>query len=84
MIFRAVRQYGCAMTDAKDLLQRALELPPEARAALAGSLLESLDAATEPDAEAAWSIEIERRLREIGEGVVKLVPLSEARKRISG
>ena len=84
MTFRAVGQYGSAMTDAKDLLQRALELPPEARAALAGSLLESLDTATDADAEAAWSIEIERRVREIDEGVVKLVPWSEARKRISG
>lgn len=84
MIFPAVGQYGSAMTDAKDLLQRALELPPEARAALAGSLLESLDTATDADAEAAWSIEIERRVREIDEGVVKLVPWSEARKRISG
>ncbi|MBM4062159.1 MAG: addiction module protein [Planctomycetes bacterium] len=72
------------MTDVRDLLQRALELPPEARAALAGSLLESLDTAVDADAEAAWSAEIDRRVREIDGGTVTLVPWSEARKRISG
>ena len=56
------------MTDVKDLLMRALDLPPEARAALAGSLLESLDSVVDADAEAAWSVEIERRIREIDAG----------------
>lgn len=72
------------MSDVKDLLQQAMQLPPEARAALAGSLLESLDSATDADAEAAWSLEIDRRVRELEEGVVKTVPWTEARKRISG
>lgn len=72
------------MTDVRDLLQRALDLPPEARAALAGSLLESLDSKVDADAEAAWSVEIERRIREIDEGTAKLEPWPEARKRISG
>ena len=72
------------MTDVEDLLLRALDLPPEARAALAGSLLESLDTDVDADAEAAWSVEIERRIREIDEGTAKLEPWSEARKRISG
>lgn len=72
-----------AMTDVKDLLARALELPPEARAALAGSLLESLDSAIDEQAEAAWSAEIERRVRQIDDGTVKLEPWSQARKRIA-
>jgi len=72
------------MPDVKDLLQQAMELPPEARAALAGSLLESLDSATDADAEAAWSLEIDRRVRELEQGSVKSVPWAEARKRISG
>lgn len=72
------------MTDVKDLLMRALDLPPEARAALAGSLLESLDSVVDADAEAAWSVEIERRIREIDAGAAKLEPWSAARKRISG
>jgi len=35
-------------SEAQDLLDRALKLPPEARAALAGSLISSLDDAPDP------------------------------------
>ena len=70
--------------DPNDLLKEALKLPPEARAALAGSLLDSLDQEVDEDAEAAWHAEIDRRLRELDSGKVKLVPWSEARRRISG
>lgn len=61
------------MMDPSDLLQEAMKLPPEARAALAGSLLESLDTEVDEDAEAAWTAEIERRLREIDEGTATTV-----------
>jgi len=67
-----------------DLLKRALELPPEARAALAGSLLESLDEAVDEGVEQAWEIEISRRVRELREGRVALIPWSEAQRRIAG
>jgi putative addiction module component (TIGR02574 family) len=70
------------MVDAKDLLQQALKLAPEARAALAGSLLESLDGVLDADAESAWSSEIARRVREVDEGDAKLVPWEQARKTI--
>ena len=70
--------------DPNDLLKEALKLPPEARAALAGSLLDSLDQEVDEDAEAAWHAEIDRRLRELDSGKVKLVPWSEARRKISG
>lgn len=70
------------MVDAKDLLQQALKLAPEARAALAGSLLESLDGVLDADAESAWSTEIARRVREVDEGDAKLVPWEQARKTI--
>jgi len=72
------------MPDVKDLFQQAMELPPEARAALAGSLLVSLDSSTDADAEAAWSLEIDRRVCELEQGVVKGIPWTDARKRISG
>ncbi|MBZ0150092.1 MAG: addiction module protein [Planctomycetes bacterium] len=71
------------MTDVKDLLQRAMALPPEARAALAGSLLESLDGATDADAETAWSVEIERRMHELDKGGVQPLSWSETRKKLS-
>lgn len=70
--------------DPNDLLKEALKLPPEARSALAGSLLDSLDQEVDEDAEAAWHAEIDRRLRELDSGTVKPVPWFEARRRISG
>ena len=51
---------------ASDILKRALALPPEARAAIAGSLLESLDETPpDPAVEAAWSEEIKRGIEEM-------------------
>ncbi len=70
------------MIDPRDLLQEAMKLPPEARAALAGSLLDSLDTEVDADAEEAWSAEIARRLRGIDDGTTKLVPWDEVRRRI--
>lgn len=70
-------------TDAIALLDAALKLPVEARAAMAATLLESLDEdAVDPDAEAAWALEIERRLDNLRTGKSKSVPWSEARRRI--
>lgn len=40
-----------------ELLKRALALPPEARAALAGSLLESLEETLDASAEEEWGRE---------------------------
>ena len=66
-----------------DILKQALRLPPEARAALAGSLLESLDEPLDRDAESAWEAEVASRIREIDEGKVNLIPWAEARAKIS-
>ena len=67
-----------------DILKEALKLPPEARAALAGTLLDSLDDTVDRDAESAWEAETLLRLKEIDEGKVRLTPWSEARNKISG
>ncbi len=66
------------------LLEEALALPPEARAALAGSLLDSLDDSVDPGAEAAWEQEISRRLQELQSGKVTPIPWSQARRSIMG
>ncbi len=50
--------------EANDLLKRALELPSEERASLAGSLLHSLDTTLDASAEEAWNDEIARRIVE--------------------
>jgi len=67
-----------------DILKEALKLPPEARAALAGTLLDSLDETVDQGAESAWEAEVLLRLKEIDGGRVKLMPWSEARDEISG
>jgi len=67
-----------------ELLKMALALPPAARAALAGSLLESLDETVDAGAEAEWQKEIARRIQELDSGRVKPVAWAEAREQISG
>jgi len=66
------------------ILKEALKLPPEARAALAGTLLDSLDETMDRDAESEWEAEIVMRLKEIDEGKVNLIPWVEARAKIAG
>jgi putative addiction module component (TIGR02574 family) len=70
--------------DFDDLLKDALKLPQEARAALAGSLIDSLDATVDDNVEAAWEAEIARRLQEIQEGQAALIPWTEVRRRLIG
>jgi putative addiction module component (TIGR02574 family) len=70
--------------EATRLLEEALRLPPEARAAIAGRLMESLDDHVDEDAEAAWAKEIARRLEEVDSGKVATIPWAEARRRILG
>ena len=69
--------------DVSELLKKALALPAEARAALAGSLLDSLDEAVDTSAEEEWSQEIARRIAELDSGKVKPVPWAEARRQVS-
>ena len=65
-----------------ELLKEALALPPEARAALADSLLDSLDTEVDADAEAAWQIEIQRRVAELDSKTVSPRPWVEVRSRL--
>ena len=69
--------------EVSDLLKKALALPPEARAALAGSLLESLDDTVDESAEEERNKEIARRIAELDSGKVKPIPWAEARRQIS-
>jgi putative addiction module component (TIGR02574 family) len=69
--------------EVSELLKKALALPPEARAALAGSLLESLEDTLDASVEEAWSQEIARRIEELDSGKVKPIPWAEARRQIS-
>lgn len=70
--------------DLSELLKKALALPPEARAALAGSLLEGLnEEPADEGVEAAWSGEIKRRIEEIDSGRVQMIPYEEVRGRLA-
>ncbi len=71
-------------TDAKELLDRALELTEEERAALAGWLIESLEEEAEEGVEAAWRQEIERRVKELDSDAVDSVPWEVVRERLAG
>jgi putative addiction module component (TIGR02574 family) len=64
--------------EAAEILKDALALPTEARAALAGSLLDSLDTEVDEDAEAAWATEVNRRVAELDSGAVKTLPWAES------
>ncbi len=66
-----------------ELLKQALALPPEARSALANSLLESLDQEVDESAEEAWNQEIAHRIEELDSGKVKPIAWEDARRRIS-
>jgi putative addiction module component (TIGR02574 family) len=68
---------------AEAVLADALRLDLDARAELVSELLASLDGPADPDAEAAWSAEIERRVAAIEAGTVKLESWEEAKRRIS-
>ena len=43
-----------------------------------------VDPKSEPDVEAAWSAEIERRIAEIDAGTVELLPSEDLRKELFG
>ncbi len=68
--------------DASKILEDALKLPAEARAALAGSLIESLDEIVDENAEAAWADEIARRVADLDSGRAKTIPWAKARRLI--
>jgi putative addiction module component (TIGR02574 family) len=65
------------MAASKKLWAEAMELSPADRLQLAHDLLSSVDDEADPDAEAAWTTEIERRAREVLEGTVVLADARE-------
>jgi putative addiction module component (TIGR02574 family) len=66
----------------EELATELLALPGAARAFLAEKLVESLDDFVEPDIQAAWSAEIERRVKEVEEGKVAGVPAEEVMRNV--
>ena len=77
------------MADNSDnLLQQALGLPDAERAAMAATLFRSLDTHSDPAADQEWAAEIQKRVLEIDQGGVTLIPwdsvIEEMRNRHNG
>ena len=74
--------YWTMTREAQTVLADALRLDVPSRAQLAVELLGSLDGPTDPGADAAWAVEIERRVTAIEAGTVKLEAWADVRGRI--
>ncbi len=68
--------------DPGEILRQALSLPPEARAALADSLLNSIDSEMDEPAEEKWREEIKRRIVELDSGALQTTQWPEVRARL--
>jgi putative addiction module component (TIGR02574 family) len=67
---------------APEVFDEALALSEEDRGKLAEKLVESVDGSIEPNAEEAWTAEIQRRLARIEAGQAKSLSMSEAVARL--
>ena len=76
------RKIGFMTKAAEAVLADALRLDLDARAQVVAELLASLDGPADADAEAAWALEIERRVAAIEAGAVKLEPWEDVKRRI--
>lgn len=67
--------------EVSDLLKRALALPVDERAALANTLLDSLET-TNQSVEDAWDEEVARRMEELKAGNAVTVPWEELHREL--
>lgn len=67
--------------EADELLQKALALPENERAELAGNLISSLDGTVDQDADAAWQQEVVRRLHDVQSGKVETISWEEVQQK---
>ena len=67
--------------EVSDLLKRALALPADERAALANTLLDTLDA-TDESVQEAWDAEVARRIEDLKAGKAVTVPWEELHREL--
>ncbi len=67
--------------EVSDLLRRALALPVDERAALANTLLDSLEASTQ-SVEEAWDKEVARRMEDLKAGKAVTVPWEQLHREL--
>jgi putative addiction module component (TIGR02574 family) len=66
----------------EEIVASAMKLSDRERARLAQELIASLETEIEPDVEALWLAEAERRVEELRSGKVKGIPAEEAFARV--
>ena len=66
----------------EEIVASAMELPEQERVRLARELIASLEEEVDPDVEALWLAEAERRLEELRSGKAHGVPAEEAFARV--
>ena len=64
-----------------EIFTEATELDEKNRAKLSGLLLESIDSEADPDVEATWATEIDRRSASVDDGSAELVPWEDVKRR---
>ena len=74
---RASDRLGSVAGSARELESKALRLSAKERARLAERLISSLEGLSDPEADALWLEEAERRLDELESGESALVPADE-------
>jgi len=71
--------------EVSNLLKRALSLPSDERAALANTLLESLETTNESSTssvEEAWDVEVARRIEDLKTGKAVTVPWEQLHREL--
>jgi putative addiction module component (TIGR02574 family) len=66
------------------IIDQALQLPPQDRAAIAECLISSLDTETDFEVEVAWQREIQRRIDAVDKGEVSCIPWEHVLQRLRG
>jgi putative addiction module component (TIGR02574 family) len=65
-----------------EVWKEACELSEEDRATLAGLLIESLEGEPDADVDAAWALEVEKRVAELDSGAALGIPWEAVRQRL--
>jgi putative addiction module component (TIGR02574 family) len=68
--------------DFREIFRDAADFSEHDRATLARLLIESLETEPDPDVDAAWAAEIERRVAELDSSAAKTIPWEEVRQRM--
>lgn len=58
----------------QEILRSALTLSESEREDIAASVIRSLDAEADPEADQAWAAEIAKRVQSVDDGATKLIP----------